>query len=454
MGLVSEKKVYEEKKSIERRRKKMLQNNQKFIKKCFVGIAALLTAEALSACAGEQEKIKVEPVKVEIVNDEEDGKETENGAEGTTQIAAPPEHAGNDTEKTPADGEAADKEETSAAAEELKKQFGENCIVEQTFEFELGQNGEKLYFVPYMPQSGQDFYMEIVKDGAVLSEMKGYVPEALQGKKFVSLDAVSFFDVNFDGITDILLIETYGDTTFAAVYYGDVSFAELGDVYFKAQSRLSERLTESLDVVAISQIRAFLSGGKKNGEFSGYQEAYEAVVRLRELENPGPTDYSKGTQYDLIDFDGDDIPELVAGNNGYHMSLYTYSDGSVYALMNDWAYGAMGNAGYEYSPGKNSLRNYNADYAGLVNYLTYMTIGQQHSLEQVVQIVIYNFDDVNENGIPDEEEQDSYGNYGTLKIDGKEVTEEECDVYDAGEYEYIEGKMSADELLAELQFLL
>lgn len=428
----------------------MFRKNRRVIQKQIVGMVFLLTAGVLSACAGEQGKTEEEQIKGGTAGEEEEGKEAENPVEDDAQAAVLPEKADDNGEKESDSGGAADKKEASVTEEELKKQFGNDCITDQIFEFELTANGERVSFVPCKSQSSGDFYMKIVGEGGVLSKRSGYVPDALQGKTFASLDAAAFFDVNFDGVTDIVLVETYGNTTFAAVYFGDLFLAEMCDLYYTAQRDLSERLTESLDVVTIPKIRELLSGGKKNGEFSGYQEAYEAVVRLRELENPGPTEYSAGTQYDLIDFDGDDIPELVAGNNGYHMSLYTYSQGSVYALMNDWAYGAMGNAGYEYSPGKNSLRNYNADYAGLINYLTYMTIGQQHSLEQVVQIVIYNFDDVNENGVPDEEEEESYGNYGTLKIDGEEVTEEECDVYDMGEYKYIEGKMSADELLAEL----
>ena len=417
-----------------------------FSKKQGICVLALLTAGLFSACAGEQEKIEIDPVEVITVDEEEDGKEAVSDANDGAQTGVSPEETGNGA----VDSETEEKEKTSAI-EALKEQYGEDCLTDQIFEIELTVNGEKVMFVPHWSQSDGTFYMQIIRNGEVLSEWSGYVPDALQGKTFVSLDAVSFFDVNFDGITDIVMVETYGDKTFAAVYFGDSFMAEMCDWYFQEKRGLSERLTESLDEVTISGIRNLLSGGKKNGEFSCYQEAYEAVIAQRELENPGPTEYSKGMQYDLIDFDGDDIPELAAGINGYYMSLYTYSEGSVYALMYDWGYGAMGNAGYEYSPGKNSLRNYNADYAGLVMYLTYMTIGQQHSLEQVVQIVIYNFDDVNGNGMPDEAEQDSFGEYGVNKIDGRVVTEEECGVYDVGGYEYIEGSMSADELLEKLK---
>lgn len=120
-------------------------------------------------------------------------------------------------------------------------------------------------------------------------------------------------------------------------------------------------------------------------------------------------------------------------------------------LMDHWAYGAMGNAGYEYAPGKNSLRNYNSDYAGAIVYTTYMEISDRHTLDVTVQIETFNFDDVNENGVPDEDEMGSMGRYGISYIDGREASAEECAAFDAGGYEPIPGDMSLQELRAELQ---
>ena len=52
--------------------------------------------------------------------------------------------------------------------------------------------------------------------------------------------------------------------------------------------------------------------------------------------------------------------------------------------------------------------------------------------------------------MPDEDELESAGMYGISYIDGKEASEEECEAYDAGEYEMILGELSLDELIAEL----
>ena len=314
----------------------------------------------------------------------------------------------------------------------IKELFGENCIAEQTFEVELGQYG-KVYFVPYAPSAkNPEFSMQIIQNGEVLMDIYSYVPEKLAGEPFVSLDEVAFFDINYDGITDIILVETYGDTSFAVVYYRGYNY---GSKRLFANETLSDNLTEELEVVSISEICNYLSNGKENGEFSDYKEAYEAVSRLFEL------DCSWELGYDLIYFDEDDIPELVLGLSGYYVSMYTYHDGKVYTLMDYWGYGAGGNGGYEYCPGKNSLRNFNADDAGAIVYTTYMTVNDQHSLELVVEIVTYNYFD--------EEASGSY--YSESYIDKVEISEQEVLSYDVGEYEWIKSVMSLEELLENLK---
>lgn len=319
----------------------------------------------------------------------------------------------------------------------MQKLFGADCISEQTFEVQLSEYEQKVYFVPLAPSSeNPEFRVQLIQDGQVIEELPAYVPDRLEGEEFCSLDAVSFYDVNYDGNTDILMLETYGDTRFAAVYYGRYD-------HFFIEEELSEHLSEQVNPLTLSEISHYLAGGKKNGEFAGYQEAYEAVSRVYDLEGVG-----ERMTYDLIYFDEDDIPELVAGVNGYWMSMYTYDEGRVYCLMDVWPYGAWGNMGYEYVPGKNSLRNYDNDFAGAIVYTTYMTVSEQHSMETVVTIETFNFDDLNGNGLFDDEERETIG--GASYIDGVEITDEECASYDVGEYEYIEGRMSLEELWKKL----
>ena len=377
------------------------------------------------------------------------GSAGENGAEKRGSAGENGADKSGSTEKSAAaDGSGGSKgngTDMTYSAARWREQFGESCITSQTFEVELSEYDGKVCFVPFAPAGEEEFYMQIVKDGNVLTEISPYVPETLSHQAFASLDAVAFDDVNYDGNTDLILIETYGDTAFAAVYYGYAAEGEGGRSYFLVQEELSANLSEQLKQLTIPQIRQHLSGGKKNGEFSDYREAYEAVGRLCELENPDDISFN------LIYFDGDDIPELVAGMTGYYVSMYSYSDGKIYTLMDRWAYGAMGNTGYEYAPYKNSLRNYNSDYAGAILYTTYMSVSQNHVLETVVQIKTVNFDDVNQNGIPDEEEAGSIGRYGVNYINDKEASDAECAAYSAGEYKYIEGIMDVEALRTKLK---
>lgn len=323
---------------------------------------------------------------------------------------------------------------SSAQGEASTADAGENRIVQQIFEVELSEYEGKVYFVPFAPtEDGQDFHMQIVQDEEVLTNIEGYVPEGLHGnllkKPFDSLDAVSFFDINYDGDTDIILIETYGGVSFAAVYYGHSAGVFFSDkACFFAEEELSENLSACVEELSIPGIRSFLSDGKRNGEFTDYREAYEAIMKFSAVEN-------EKQNFDLIYFDEDDIPELTVGVNGYYISMYTYDDGTLYRVMDQWGYGAMGNPGYDYSPGKNSLRNYDADMAGAIMNTTYMMMNAQHEMEEVVWIVTYNSDDVNQDG--------SY-------IDGREVSQEECESYDIGGYQ----SMRTDKDIEEIKGLL
>lgn len=419
----------------------MKKDGKEMIRKTGVLLLAALLTGALSAC-GQGQDAEAGEVRTVDPASEEAG-DTGQKMEGEEAPEAKETGSGAEKETDSGAGGEMDPDAEKKAAQ-WKQQFGENCIAEQTFEVELSEYSGKVLFVPYAPSGEEpEFHMQIVQNGQALTFLRGYVPETLEEEDFRSLDAVSFYDVNYDGQTDIVLIETYGDTSFAAVYYGYAADGD-GSQHFFLQEQLSEQISERADTLTIPAIREMLSDGKKNGEFKSYAEAYEAAARLGELESAGEQTYG------LIYVDDDEIPELAAGVNGYYTSLYTWKDGKLYALMEHWAYGAMGNAGYEYAPKKNNIRNYNSDYAGAILYTTYMEIGSGHTLDITAEIKTMNFDDVNQNGVPDEDELGSVGVYGVSYIDGKEVSNEACAAYDAGEYEIILGELSRDELIAEL----
>lgn len=417
--------------------------NNLLTKKHKLRICALLlfTAGAIAACGKEpdQETESAKTAQAEHEDAEGLGPTSDDFVEDQV-IGDIEENAGDKEEQT--DDEAVITE--NPQTDEIKNRFGDNCISEQTFETELSEYRGKVWFVPYAPaEEGQELNIQIVQDGAILTQLQPYIPESLEGQPFTSLDAVTFLDINYDNYTDIVLIETYGNATFAAVYYGFAAETDEEYRYFNPQWSLSEALSSKAKPVSIAGIRALL-GVKKNGEFAGYREAYEAIIKLWEVED------GSSLSGDLIYVDSDDIPELVIGDNGFWVSLYTYHDGRAYSLMDHWGYGVMGNAGYEYIPKENRIRNYNSDYAGAIRYTTYMAMNEQYSLKTVTQIETYNFDDVNENGYPDDDEQGSIGYYSASYVDGVQITYEQYNDYDAGEYEPVVGAISLEELKKKL----
>ncbi len=399
--------------------------------------AALSVAGILTACGSEEEPEKERKDVVDQIDQQ--GQSIEDGDYQEEQSDAGEQ----DTDLGSDSGESSRED-----LDRIREQFGETCIAEQTFEVELSEYPEPVWFVPRSPsQTGQGLEIQIMQNGEVLTEFDAYVPDALAGENFTSLDAVSFYDVNFDNRTDIVLIETFGNSSFAAVYCGVGEAGTDDPRYFVLYKALSEALSEQVNPLTVTEIRNFISGGKRNGEFDSYQEAYEAVARLCDMETE---EEIYDMAYDLIYVDEDDVPELVACHQGYSVSLYTYWDGAVYALMDDWGYGAMGNAGYAYAPRRNNIVNDNSDYAGAILYTTYMAVSNHQSVDVIACIETFNFDDVNQNGYPDEEELDSMGMYGVSYIDGVEITAEEAASYKVGDYEWIEGSMTFAELLAAL----
>ncbi len=402
--------------------------------------AQLLEAGAAGSSANEEETLSLkgaggeeEPVSdpEALLPADEAAAQPGNGGEKVAQITG-----------APATGAREPDAAQDERADSLKKRFGESCIAEQTFETELSEYDGPVFFVPLAPSDeNPEFTVRLMQGEEILAEIPPFVPDSLSGQAFKSLDAVSFYDVNYDGNTDVVWIATYGTAGAASVYYGYGRDTEDSAPYFVAQEALSAQISSQVTPLTVPEIRRSLSGGKKNGQFASYQEAYRAVSRLCDLE-----DTEGMMMYDLIDFDGDDIPELVAGVNGFYTSLYTYSGGTVYTVMDGWRYGVMGNAGYEYQPGKNRLRNYNNDYAGAIVYATYMEMDDSHTMKTVAEIKTVNFDDANQNGMPDEDEMNSIGCYGISYINGREAAPEECAALDAGEYVFIQGTKRFEEL--------
>lgn len=180
--------------------------------------------------------------------------------------------------------------------------------------------------------------------------------------------------------------------------------------------------------------------------YDDYREAYLHMLQVYERA------YGYDEKYALVYFNGDDVPELVADVNS-GITLYTFKDGNVYKLVDDWGYGAGGNHGYEYLPGKGVIRNYNTDYAGLIMNETYSYISLDG--EEVVQDDIYLmqtfFMDANNDLIPDNDEElgEKYVRY---YLGDDEITADKyLETMVEGEYESLHGELDLYDINDELQ---
>lgn len=137
--------------------------------------------------------------------------------------------------------------------------------------------------------------------------------------------------------------------------------------------------------------------------------------------------------FSLIDLTADDVFELVADKPGYYVNVYAYDDGNVVPIIEDWGYGAGGNNGYEYLPGKNIIRNTDMDGGGREMYTSYMCVDSNHKVQ-------YAYDDVL-----------GYIYPSSYYFGQREITESEYNAYQiSGEFSSIEGIMGAAQMTSQL----
>lgn len=195
----------------------------------------------------------------------------------------------------------------------------------------------------------------------------------------------------------------------------------------------------------------------KTAEGSQWAAAYMETVRaLNQEDKKRKSEYQSEFMpfqpytYSLIYFDSDDIPELVAGLDGYWISMYTYApdEGNVYTVMDQWGYGAMGNTGYEYLPKKNYLRNYNSDFAGAV-MRTYYGKMKNHKIVCRRELTQMFFNDKNQNHMPDEDE---YTDHPAYYCGSKKISEDQFLSYlKKGKFQDIKGKMTYQQIRKKLR---
>ena len=277
----------------------------------------------------------------------------------------------------------------------------------------------------------------------VYTEDKGSIEENVnEYGKFLDLEDTQFEDIPVkvlkyrkEGLRsdDIVTIFWYriGEEMYQVTCSYTASMADTYEPIFDAVMN-----SYTVNTAASEQLQEEIFGFETD-----YREEY--IYKIRELSAK-----DESIQFALINLIDNGVPELVAGHFGYDVSVFTCVDEGIVTLMDQWPYGAMGNMGYEYLPGQNIIRNYNMESAGAIVYESYMKVDNSYEIVNIYgeDISIRYIKDTNADGIVDGE--DEYSDDPIYYYGETEISEEEYTSYQiAGEYEQIEGSMSADTMI-------
>lgn len=175
---------------------------------------------------------------------------------------------------------------------------------------------------------------------------------------------------------------------------------------------------------------------------NAWAEAYADKMAECLQEDPEST-------FELIYVDDDDIPELAAGRQDFYVSVFSYGPQGITTIVDQCVYGAMGIAGYEYSPRDNVMRLRDADYAGAIIWLDYWMIGEDKEREEFYDKALCSSF---YNGIYEMVDGVEFNEDVLYYFYGEElITPEEYDSYLIdGDYRYIELGKSYEEIMDEL----
>ena len=204
----------------------------------------------------------------------------------------------------------------------------EGKIADQSFEITLEPWG-KVTFASYEPlEDGEptaDVTFRIIQDGKVITTLDGVYNDNIRANQsFLSVDAVSFPDINGDGYMDLITIVSYDFAsgpdagrgyTEARIYKGNAHG------YFVYQRGLSDAANAALAELTVASVLGFVDIGgahtseagqsatNENGATIGIQtgaawkDAYIDIVKKAD-----PYEWEGFT---LIYLDDDDVPELI-----------------------------------------------------------------------------------------------------------------------------------------------
>lgn len=216
---------------------------------------------------------------------------------------------------------------------------------------------------------------------------------------------------------------------------------EREDYALSMSERFSDRDSDENDTIIVIDIPDRSSVAIDD---SGVQKAY--AEKIREL-----TAQDNTYLFDLIDLDGNNVLELVADHPGYDVSVFTWVDGKIITLMEQWDYGAMGNLGYQYLPRHNVIYNYDMDNGGAVIYENYWAVNRYYEVASISgeTLITCHFNDTNRNQMLDEDEE--YSDEPFYYYGDTEITKKEYESYRfQGNYKLISGDKTSEEILKQL----
>lgn len=329
-------------------------------------------------------------------------------------------------------------------------QWDDNCDETQTFDIELFPSEAPIHFVTYKPDPEDGIKIVLVKDGKFMTSISTSIFRSVDyNTRLNKVNAVSFFDFNADGVKDILVI---GESDMGENIRLEESVPN--EYYYESCYGIDEKLEEELaGNITVSSVKNMLLGDNPDCKFDNYKNAYAHIAGLYNMSGDNYV-------YGLIDADGDETPELVIDGQGYNVSLYSFENGIVHCLMYKWAYGAGGNYGYMYAPGKGVYINHNNDYAGAVQYDSYMTSHDGKEITTDFYVESLFFKDTDGDRTPSQEELSATDEMKVFEAHYRnstdtEMSEDEIKAkiaeYDTYHYEDLTGNMSYDELISSLK---
>lgn len=255
--------------------------------------------------------------------------------------------------------------------------------------------------------------------------------------------------VNFNGVSAREVYYSASNSDVGTVYYRSYFYA-VDSILYRVDFVKKENNPIDVDKVFDKIVNSYTiygsnqSGNTINGGSTEWKAAYANKVQELAAQTNAP-------KFALIDLTGGDVPELVADDSGYSISVFTWADGKLITLMEQWSYGIGGNMGYEYLPGSNVIRNYTQEQAGIIVNESYMTVNGKLQVVNLYDKTLSRryFKDMNGNGIMDGNEV--YRETPCYYYGSTEITAGEYAAYQiSGDYQWITGKQSAEAILTQL----